>query len=456
MARAINEITVSVINTAVDFDLSRPPENVQPTFTGAPSTFLAAPDPPTPRIAPAFPPGLGYDSPQALARVAQGDVVVGRGFGFDPPLIPPIPTMPRAMMAVPPPERVVDPTVLVSLWQRAQGRKAAIEQAASQIRAETSLNPPTLSTTVTDQYPTSAVTGVSNDPRGTATMGPSISTQPRHSVPDMPATEVPPSSTQEMAPAVVEKPRMTYAKVAAIPVPKHAKTDPTTPHSTEPTPAANTDGAVNPNTNEPILRQQRVVWIRGCSKDTTLRFISEQIHEGALLSLLFDVDPINPEDANSRAACVIFHQAKEALRFIQANQVMVNMKGHCRYGPRYSIEPGLPWPADDQIRWMDSPRRQRRRITISGARLFGRVSRYRFAADVRKVAGEHNVELIWLYNMGNATIVLASVKVARAVRDYFLDRAKGGPPYEGVAITFSSDPCEAPLNFRTQLKDGEL
>lgn len=251
---------------------------------------------------------------------------------------------------------------------------------------------------------------------------------------------------------------MTWAKVAATPAPEPTGADimaSSSSHSTQPTRPKNAVGPSHPDLNEPPAEQRRVVWVRGCSKETTLRFISEKINEGALMSILFDVDPMDSSNADSRAACVIFHRAAHAQEFIEANQTLEKETGVCRYGTGYSIEPGLSWPADDEIRAMSTYPHQRRRLTVVGKGLFLRVPRKRFEADITKIAGECNVELVWLYNHGNATVVLASVKVARVVHDRLIARARSGGPYGGAIVTYTADPCETTMVLSTQLREWE-
>lgn len=173
------------------------------------------------------------------------------------------------------------------------------------------------------------------------------------------------------------------------------------------------------------------------------------------MSILFDMDPFDSSNVNGRAACVIFHQAAHAQEFIEANETLEKETGVCRYGKGYSIEPGLAWPADDEIRAMDAHPHQRRRLTVVGKGLFLRVPRRRFEADIVKIAGEGNVELVWLYNHGNATVVLASVKVARVVYERLVARARSGGPYGGAIITYSADPCETTMVLCTQLREWE-
>lgn len=465
-----------VTNAAIEYDLADLTPDAPPARTEPTSSFVADNLQPRPRYPPPFPPGLGYDTPETLAHVARGDRVVGRGFGFEPPLIPPgtlpvpnfVPTMPRAMMNAY--QSWADVALLGSLPNRALARRAAAAQTGSFSGVHIVNNPQRLAPILErpdevmagpSTLPAPEVTATSHLTANTAT---SIPLQPTLPVPEVPSGE---SSAPTKQPEVLVRSQthgaqMTWAKVAATPAPAPRAADmmaststSSSAHRTDPIRPSNAVGPVNPDANEPATEQQRVVWIRGCSQDTTLRFISEKIHEGALMSILFDIDPLDSSNAGSRAACVIFHQAEHALEFIDANQTLEQETGVCRYGTGYSIEPGLPWPADDEIRAMNAQPRKRRRLTIVGKRLFARVPRRRFEADINKIAGEGNVELVWVYNHGNATVVLASVKVARVVHDRLVARARSGGPYGGAHITYTADPCETTMVLCTQLREWE-
>lgn len=467
-----------VTNAAIEYDLADLTPDAPPARTEPTSSLVAGNLQPRPRHTPLFPPGLGYDTPETLAHVARGDRVVGRGFGFDPPLIPSgtlpvpnfVPTMPRAMMNAY--QSWADVALLGSLPNRALARRAAAQQTGSFAGVRGVNNPQRLAPILerSDEVMASpstlpapdvtASTVISHPTANTATSNP---LQPTLPIPEVPSAEAsaPTKQPEVLVRSQTHGAQMTWAKVAATPAPPPrgadmmASASSSSAHQNQPNRPSNAVGPANPDANEPASEQQRVVWIRGCSPNTTLRFISEKIHEGALMSILFDIDPLDSSNADSRAACVIFHQAEHALEFIDANQTLEQETGVCRYGTGYSIEPGLPWPADDEIRAMSAQPRERRRLTIVGKRLFARVPRRRFEADINKIAGEGNVELVWVYNHGNATVVLASVKVARVVHDRLVARARSGGPYGGALITYTADPCETTMVLCTQLREWE-
>ncbi len=441
VAKSINEITTIVMDAAVEFDLLENPQ-ISPSASAKPApSFPATLDPFRPIYTPVFPPGLGYDSAEALEYAAQGYTLVGRGFGYNPPLVP--------QDGAPTSRPSIDSAVLTTVSSRPHTREAATPQL-----------PRFSGFTATSEFP--ALGAPANTTKGGLTsteydmlIGSPVPIQPGQSVSGMPAAQILNTEHfQEVADPEGQRAKITWAKVAATPAPRaNEEESESVCGSTNNVRATSIIGPTNPNMDEPFAEQQRVVWIRGCSTLTTLRFISEKIHEGPLVSILFDADPMNPEDQGARAACVIFHQALHASQFVEDNHDMMKRLGCCRYGPGYSIEPGFSWPADDEIRAMDPSQRQRRRLTFSGQALFLRVPRMKFEVDVKNIAGKHNVELIWLYNVGNATVVLASVRVARTVREKFVSKSRGSGPYKGAVITFSADPCETEMSLHTQMRD---
>lgn len=53
--------------------------------------------------------------------------------------------------------------------------------------------------------------------------------------------------------------------------------------------------------------------------------------------------------------------------------------------------------------------------------------------------------------MPSATVVFTSTNIARIVRESFLQRSKTRGPYENVAVSYSHDPCEKPMNLISQI-----
>jgi len=209
--------------------------------------------------------------------------------------------------------------------------------------------------------------------------------------------------------AASTQPVFTWAKVAAIP-PRQGSED-------GPGPVINLGSSISdfkqntaapamskPNVDEALEKQGRIVFIRGCNKATKLRDITERITQGPLMSILLERHASCP----ALSACIIFMDATQAQGFVDKNDIAIQSTGHTIYGPGTQVVRGGPWPEDDEIRAMIT-RRERRRLTFSAGGLFQKVSRDAFKADIYAIAGEANVEFLWLFNTGNATVVFASV-----------------------------------------------
>ncbi|MCJ1350183.1 MAG: hypothetical protein MMC33_000164 [Icmadophila ericetorum] len=210
-------------------------------------------------------------------------------------------------------------------------------------------------------------------------------------------------------------------------------------------------GPVAPDWDEEKGQQLRVVHVGPMSSSTQLRDVTAPIQEyGPLMSILIEGYP----DGIAVKACIIFLHANTAYQFVEANNRSMQETGESLYGAGVDVTLQGVWPLDNEIRSMHVDGRERRRLTFSGKELFTRVPRSKFEAEIWTVAGKANVELIWLFNTGNATVVLASVRVARAVRNYFHAKTLRQEAWKGVQVIFSSDPCEKPLRLITQMRDG--
>ena len=207
--------------------------------------------------------------------------------------------------------------------------------------------------------------------------------------------------------------QFTWAKVAAIPAKsaerkaqKQSTNIATSPETltSEKYGELLAPSCTNPNPSEAERKQARVVYIRGCKKGIQLKDITASITEGAVMSIFIKEDPSYP----SLSACVIFMDHEHAAECLGKNAREVDRSRKAICGQE--IVPGGPWAEDDEIRSMAPPRRERRRLTFSCSRLFQRVSRDQLKADIEAIAGAAQVELIWLFNIGSATVVFASVR----------------------------------------------
>ncbi|KAJ4520097.1 hypothetical protein HRR83_002060 [Exophiala dermatitidis] len=188
----------------------------------------------------------------------------------------------------------------------------------------------------------------------------------------------------------------------------------------------------------------RCVWIYGWTKDKPMSRVSERITTGAIFSMAF-VEEYG-------AVCVIFQFAHAAVLFFEENARIVRDSGASLFGPGVSVKYGEPYPETADIRRMAAPANERRRLTFARSQLFTNgMNEERFKNDLIEMVGRQNVELVWLFNTGNATAVFSSTVIARIVREEFLRRSKAKGPYHDVGVGFSHDPCERPMNLITQI-----
>jgi hypothetical protein len=215
---------------------------------------------------------------------------------------------------------------------------------------------------------------------------------------------------------------------------------------TETDPQASTPGPST--TPETLGEQQRVIWIAPASpSDFSLLDITEQIPGGALNSVCFSETADGEE-----GVCVVFMLASSANEFFNIHAYNCR-KARPTYGPGVGLYFGKPMPASPSILAMFSREAgpARRRLTIARRQLFNEVTRDKFEYLVDGWVGEHNVELIFLYNSGNATIVLASVECAMHVKDKLEALGRRGGPYKGIVVSYSRDSTEAPLNLLSDI-----
>lgn len=213
----------------------------------------------------------------------------------------------------------------------------------------------------------------------------------------------------------------------------------------------------NPSKTEPLADQMRVVFILDIPFNLTYDDVSHAVQEGPLRSIHFGLD----EEKNSRFTAIVFQHAKDASLFVKALQKERVDSRPERF--RWVVEVARgeePFPLDDVLRAMQPPTLATRRLTLVKASLFFMVGERQLRARIERIVGEGTIQLIWLYNGGNATIVFSDVSSAIAVKDEF-DRysATAGKPdgapqaWAGLQTTFSKDPCVQPLDLKTALHD---
>jgi hypothetical protein len=125
-----------------------------------------------------------------------------------------------------------------------------------------------------------------------------------------------------------------------------------------------------------------------------LHFVTSQIHEGPLFDVIIST-------AEHRAT-IIFQRSSHAGNFLRRNEEMKVRSGFTLYGHSYTLTPGPVIPWDDQIRAMNYPFKERRRLTFARAGLFtSKLTPEQFKADMTSLVGQENLETAWVFNAGN-------------------------------------------------------
>ena len=103
--------------------------------------------------------------------------------------------------------------------------------------------------------------------------------------------------------------------------------------------------------------------------------------------------------------CIIFQLAEHAHDLLQTNHEHEARTGTSLFGRGHSVFQGRPYVDDDEIRAMESPKNERRRLTFARTRLFADgMTEAKFKADIVAIVGLANIELVWLFNSGNGKL----------------------------------------------------
>ena len=207
---------------------------------------------------------------------------------------------------------------------------------------------------------------------------------------------------------------------------------------------------------EPMTEQMRIVFLLNLPQTMTLTDVSNAIQEGPLMSIRFGVDANN----GKRYAGVIFQYARDAENFynVLCKERVESRPNRFRFIA--DVVRGEAFPADETIKAMAYPTYASRRLTIVKSRFFFIFGERYLKNLCEKAVGPENVQLIWLYNGGNATVVFAEVAAAIKVKK-ILDKkrdeaeAEGSTTqvWDGLQTTFSKDPCVQPLELKTAMHD---
>ncbi|KAG4412107.1 hypothetical protein IFR04_014756 [Cadophora malorum] len=209
---------------------------------------------------------------------------------------------------------------------------------------------------------------------------------------------------------------------------------------------------------EPVEEQQRLIFLLNLPNNIGLQEITNAVNEGPLVRIQFGFD----NDNQARFVGIIFQYATHANEFYN-----VLMKERERSRPerfRFIVDVvrGEPLAADDIIRSMNDHPWATRRLTIVKGKFFFMFGERQLTDLCCKIAGQDNVQLVWLYNGGNATVVFADVESAIKVKKVLDKRANASHNgaqcaesivWKGLQTTFSKDPCIHPLDLKTAIHD---
>lgn len=244
--------------------------------------------------------------------------------------------------------------------------------------------------------------------------------------------------------------RGSWAQVAALPRQEFATRVASTEGNVESTNGAITrhrasHAATGPEvTLAPVDSNLRVLWIHGCHPNTKLAHITQNIEGGPVSSISFQRQ--NPADSLV-SCCVVFQTALHA-RNMMEKFTATTRAGAFNFFRDEVIVFGSPCADDSDVRLMGPPTMARRRLTIVRKGLFHNLPVDAFKKHIENAVGRENVEVIHVYNSGNATVVLASVQLASYVMAKVKEASKLGV-YKDVEVRYSKDPCEAEIRFVT-------
>lgn len=220
------------------------------------------------------------------------------------------------------------------------------------------------------------------------------------------------------------------------------------------------DGLVKKYEPGALPENMRVVWIQGWQHNRPLSYITQCVTEGPICSMAYAVE--------HAAVCVVFQHASSAQSLVDSSTMYEEDTGQSLFGRGCKVIIGQPYPKNDNLKRMDAPWYERRRLTFARSQLFAHgMTEQLFRDDIYEMVGSENVELVWLFNTGNgefqpitsntrlivaATVVFTSSAIASLVRDNFLAKSNSKTsPYHNIQVTFSHDPCEKPMNLITQI-----
>ncbi|RDW76050.1 hypothetical protein BP5796_06871 [Coleophoma crateriformis] len=203
-------------------------------------------------------------------------------------------------------------------------------------------------------------------------------------------------------------------------------------------------------TEESQDEQMRVVFLLNLPQTITVTNISDAIKEGPICSIRFGHD----DDEDTRYAGVIFQYANHASAFIQVllKEKAASTPGRFKFCADVAL--GDPFPLTDTLRQMGPPEYASRRLTLVKKAFFFINGERQLRTMCENLVGAENIQKIFLYNGGNATIIFAEVQAAIKMKRAFEDKVWKERDWEGLQIDYSKDPCEVALRFITEMSSS--
>lgn len=203
--------------------------------------------------------------------------------------------------------------------------------------------------------------------------------------------------------------------------------------------------------------QQRVVLILNIPHTITLSQISNAIHEGPVVCIRFGYDT----NTAKKYAGIVFQYAADAEKFY--NILLQERESDTPSRFRFIADAvrGDPFPLNTDILAMGHPTYASRRLTIVKKAFFFAFTGRNLQTLCEKEVGRDNVQLVFVYNGGNATVVFAEVAASIQMKERLellrLGAGKEGGTssiYEGLQVSFSKDPCELEGGLNLQAAEG--
>jgi hypothetical protein len=142
----------------------------------------------------------------------------------------------------------------------------------------------------------------------------------------------------------------------------------------------------------------RVVWIQNWARGRPLGEISQYVNQGPICSMVYA-----PEH---QAVCIVFQHASSAHMLVDSSQHYEADRGVSLFGRGCTVILGQGYPVTDQLKRMNAPWHERRRLTFARSQLFAHGMTERlFRDDIYEMVGPENVELVWLFNTGNGKLL---------------------------------------------------